>query len=642
MAKLSADKRQQIVNQALQEIEFNRRYKQGKIPFWQKNEDLYYGKETPQLETRANIGIESAQMQMFVNTIWSKIDDPLTFKFAKRKNSQIKRVARLNALRKMDQDRDFWDLKDLAGKKQAIIYGRAVYSYFADSFEGYAPHLDPVDVYDFLIDPAGGGLDMERAKNLGRYGVIKERGELEDGMRAGLYDRTQTTLLLSGSGNAIEMPQEELNKRNRTLDTNVWIQNKESGIDHDKYKFWEWFTTFDGERYYLLLTERGGTAIVVENLQERQPATKSFPLGAYPFWSWAPFIDLTEFWSPSYCDYARRIFNGQGLSINQAVDNSERINFPQKAVDVGAIMNLAELKYRRNGYIQFKKGTDVNKAMQTVVTPAIDTPLKVFDKLDAIQEKASGVTANAKGSSTDTKVGIYEGNQAAEADRYGLLNKSYSAGYKRFAQLYEMGVRHNLTQRTAIDILGIDGIEIENITSKDIFRKDDTFATLVESSAAETQMSQADKKDKITYLQMVTNAPSTTAFINKRKSIALQGEIAGLQEDEIDQLLDTSMYGTSAMIADADQDIEAILDGKEVKPRMNANNAYMERIVSFMGKQKDDIKHDKYMKLAEYVKLITPYVVSNSEREAQKEASMMLRQAGAPTQPTAGINGVSQ
>lgn len=55
--------------------------------------------------------------------IMEQIDgNPLTFKFAKRKESQLKRVARINALRKSDQDEDDWDIKDITGKKQATIY----------------------------------------------------------------------------------------------------------------------------------------------------------------------------------------------------------------------------------------------------------------------------------------------------------------------------------------------------------------------------------------------------------------------------------------------------------------------------------------------------------------------------------------
>lgn len=127
-------KRDKIVAQALQELIFARRYKQGKVTNWQKNEDLYYGKKATPLESRANVDL--GRMQEFVHTWLSKIDNPLTFKFAKKKESQLKRVARMNALRLSDQQSDDWDIKDIAGKKQAAIYGRSVFWYYADSVNG--------------------------------------------------------------------------------------------------------------------------------------------------------------------------------------------------------------------------------------------------------------------------------------------------------------------------------------------------------------------------------------------------------------------------------------------------------------------------------------------------------------------------
>src|SRR5437879_296783 len=109
---ISKDKRDKIVAQALQELIFARRYKQGKVANWQKNEDLYYGKKTAPQESRANVDL--GRMQEFVHTLLSKIDNPLVFKFTKRKESQLKRVARFNALRQTDQQADDWDIKDIA------------------------------------------------------------------------------------------------------------------------------------------------------------------------------------------------------------------------------------------------------------------------------------------------------------------------------------------------------------------------------------------------------------------------------------------------------------------------------------------------------------------------------------------------
>lgn len=632
-------KRDKIVAQALEELIFARRYKQGKVSNWQKNEDLYYGKKVAQLESRANVDL--GRMQEYVHTWLSKIDNALTFKFTKRKESQLKRVNRLNALRKIDQDRDDWDIKDIAGKKQAAIYGRAVYWYYADSINGYQAHLDNVDVYDFLIDPSAGGIDIEKARFMGRYGVVKDKKELKQGVKDGLYLPYEVSVLTGGDGNAAEVSQEETNKRNRSLDTNITRTNKEADSTTDKYKFWEWLTTYEGERYYLLLTEKGSTGIRVECLDDMFTATEEFPKGAWPVWSYATCPDLTEFWTPSPCDYVREIFMAQAVSINQMLDNSEQINKPQKVVDVGAIENLAELKYRRDGYIKVKQGNDVNKVLQVVRPPAIDTPIEVFNILEGIQQKASGVNAGTEGAEkTDGKVGIYEGNQAAAADRFGLVNKSYTFGYKRFARLYEIGVRDHLVKKVAIDLIGPDGIETEEVSKRDIFHRSDTFGVMVEASDAEEQASAIDQKNKLQFLDTILANPLTAAIVNPKKAFEIQAKVAGLNEDEIKQLLDTSEYGNAEIISEAELDIEGLLEGKQVKPNKAANLAYKQHVVDYLNDHEDDMTHEQFMRIATYLTGLEQIVMQNTVREMQAKIAATAvptapQKPGAPAAPIA-------
>ena len=61
-------------------------------------------------------------------------------------------------------------------------------------------------MYDFLIDPSAGGIDIEKARFMGRYGVVKDRYELK-GNKA--YLATEVTTLLQGKGNNTERPQED-------------------------------------------------------------------------------------------------------------------------------------------------------------------------------------------------------------------------------------------------------------------------------------------------------------------------------------------------------------------------------------------------------------------------------------------------
>lgn len=634
MPSINYTDRQRITAQALTEIAFARQFKQGKVKNWKKNEDLYYARKIVTEESRANVDL--GLMQSYVHTILSKIDNPMVFKYTKRKNAQLERVLLLNALRNYDENRDAWDMKDLVGKKQGVIYGRAVYAYHADSHVGYCPHLENVDVYDFLVDPAGGGIDLENAMFMGRYGVVKTKAQLRDGMKDKIYLKTETEVLLEGGGNSTEMPQEKVNQQNRTVDQNVWISNKEIG-NINKYIFWEWYTTDlkTGERYYLLINERAGTTIRIEKLSDL------FASNLWPFWTWAPFPDLTEFWTPSYCDYVREVFMAQAISINQMLDNSEQINKPQKIVQVGAIENLAELKYRRDGYIKVKKGIPADQALQTIKVAQINTPVAVYNLLDAIQEKASGVTAADKGAAVNnsgSKATIYEGNQVNSADRFGLLNRSYSFGYTRFARLWEAGVREHLSKKISIDILGPDGIEMKEVSRRDIFRsKDESFGLIVESSNAELALSEKTRNEKFDFLSnqskpVLLGQPPVQ---NQQKAYELMAQIRGFDEETIRELQDTSDYGTSKIMSEADRDIESILDGKKIEPNQAANNAYKQRFVDWLRDHQEDISDPQTIEyFFAYITSLQPIIDRNMTREGNTILSdAILKGAITPTAP---------
>ena len=614
---IKKETRDKIVAQALKEIQFARIYKQTKIQNWQKNEDLYYAKKVPTNDSRANI--ELGRTQEFVHTLLSKIDNPLIFKFVKRKESQLKRVKRLNSLVTIDRKNDIWDLKDLAGKKQAIIYGRAIYSYSADSIdEVYKPHLDNIDVYDFLIDPSAGGLDIDRARYLGNWGTVKTRDELKSNKK--FYISSEVDILLNGTGNNTTKPQEELNKDNR-----MYGSTKQKELqDEDKFKFWQWFTTYNGKRWYLLMTNEG-LCIRCEKLNDIFTPTADFPLGYWPYWTWACFPDLTEFWTPSYLDFQREIFMAENVCINQMFDNAEARNKPQKKVQIDAIENLAELKYKKDGFIKVKKDFDINKAYQTVETPSVETPLIVFDKLEAITAKSSGVTDITSGvADEDGKVGIYEGNQRATADRFALLNKSYSFGYDRFAKLYQIGVRDNLTKKVAVDMIGPDGIETEEVNAKDIFKTGDDFLVLVENSNAEQLVSLAEKKAKLTFLSNNQANPVQ----NPKKAYEMSAKIVGLTEDDIKQLMDTTEYGNAELMSECARDIEDLLDGKKIKPNRMANNAYKQKMVDYMKDHEEDMSPRQFANMTAYIISLEPIIMENEVRMLEQNPQVPSGGAG--------------
>lgn len=620
MAVIKKEVRDKIVAQALTEIAFARRHKQGKVAKWQSVEDFYYGNKKKTDEARANVDL--GQMQEHVHTLLSKIDNPLTFVYTKRKDSQLKRVARLNAIKDAEADRDFWDIKDIAGKKQMAIYGRAIYFFYADSATKFQTHLENTDVYDFLIDPSAGGLDIEKARNLGRYGVVKDRYELKNNP---LYIQTEVKTLLAGKGNNTERPQEEVNKQNRVY-ANKHQSGQKEDTSEDKFKFWEWYTTYEGQRYYLLLSETGAQAIRLEPLKD------IFASDMWPCWSYAAYPDLTEFWTPSPSEYVLDIIRSQNVSINQMLDNAERVNRPQRIVDIGAIKNLAELKYKRDGYIKATPGTAAT-AVKIIETPSIETPLKVFSQLESIKGKASGVNDAAKGvEDTDGRATIYEGNQANTADRFGLFNKSYSAGYKRFGQLFMHGVDEHLTKKMAVEYIGPNGIETERINRSDIFKKDDDFGMLIESSNAELALSESKKRTLSAFYSALVGQAT---IANQKVVMENLGKVAGASPEEIRQLLDLDLYGTSEIMSEAERDIEDLLEGKIVKPNRMANAAYKQRMVNFMMDNEEDMDQEQLRRMIQYVRSLDEIIVQNTIREANEKAQQTVMAQNGATGPGA-------
>lgn len=600
-----------IAAQSINEIDIARTYKNGKVKSWQSNESMYYGVKETSEDSRANISL--GRMQEFVHTLLSKIDNPLVFKFTKRKPSQLSRVELLNSLRRFDADRNFWDLKDIVGKKQGIIYGRAIYAYYASSDKGtYESNLENVDVYDFLIDPSCGGIDIENAFFMGRWGVVKTIKQLKDGVKNKIYNKEAVSRLIESGGNSTEENQEETNKRSRSYDQET-IGDKENN-NHNKFKLWEWFTTFEGERYYILM-DNSGQWIRCEKLSDM------FSCNTWPFWTWAAFPDLTEFWTPSYCDYARDLFLAQDASIGQMLDNADAINKPMRAVDVSAIDDVTKLKYRKDGIIPVKKGVDINRAYQTVITPSINTPIQVFEILEGIQEKASGVTAQAKGTSDEKgKVGIYQGNEAAMADRFGLLNKSYSFGYKRFAKLYENGVKDHLIKKIAIEILGPNGVEVKQISKRDLYKKGDEYGITVEASNAEMMASKQDRNEKLAFLASEANNP----MINKKKSFEMRALISGLSEEDVRQLLDTNSYGNEKLISEADRDLESLLMGEVIEINDAANNQYKQRMVDYLRDHKEDINDRQFFAISAYIDSLEDVIFRNEARKLVNEQSQEM------------------
>jgi len=626
MALAHYKKRDELAKQALNEIDFSYRYKKARMSSWNKNEDMMnpdksspsvispYGGSTQQADTRAQVPLY--KMHGYVHTILSKIDSPLTFKYVKGETADLKKSKLMNSIKDKDAKIGRWNFKDLMGKRDAAIYGRAIYLYMTRNDKGqYKSLLNLIDPKDFLIDPDVGGLctgeedgsGVEKATYLGWWNTKLTRAQITKGIKDGIYYKKVAEDLMDGGTNTKTKTNQDNDKDNR----------KPSGAPRERYKnenqfiFYTWITTDENDdRYYLILTP-SGDCIRCEPWKEIRKS------GKYPIWTWAAFPDPREFWTPSYCDFARGIFQAQEKSINQSLDNSEQINRPQTAVNVDYVRNLAQVRYRKDGYIEIEGNVDVNRVLQTRQTPPIEGPFKVYDKLESIVESESGVTADVKGTSDEDTLGIYEGNMMQAGDRFGLLNKSYAEGYYRFAVLHKEGVMQDMKKKMAVQILGPMGLEIEMVSARDLKPFTNDYDILVESSIAEAQSNLADSKNKLTFLGSYKGDQT----INQKILFETQATIAGVDDDTIKRLLDTNDYDAIEVVAQADEAFQIIIGGDTPPLYKDANTAFLQRLHDLSDKYDHELSPDQHNAVFSYIDLIAPIVEKNAARSVVAESA---------------------
>lgn len=620
---IKKEERDAIVAQCIDEISHARLYKRDIVADWQKNEDIINDRtskgnsarslQNPQ-ETRANVALHKATG--FVQTVLSKIDTPLSFTFEAQHEGDIKSAKLFNALVAADRETDNWDFKDILAKKSAIIYGRAIFSYYAESSDGYKANLNNIDPYDFLTDPNTGGIDIQNARYCGAYNIRFDRYELEQGLKNGRFLKTETTELLSGTGNNDESTQEQEDKTNRYAQFSIKNRRKEK-YDPDLFKFWNWYTTYKGERYYVVLSETHGTALRIEKLKD---ITES---NLWPFWSYAVFPDAAEFWTESYVSIVREIFMAQNASINQMLNNADQINNPQRAIDVGAILDESELRFKRNGKIRFKRGTNIDQAYKILETPSIDTPIAVYETLENIVQLMSGVTGAIQGVAEEDKVGIYEGNISATSDRFNLLNKSYSNGYRQFATLYKYGVQEHLKKKQAVKIIGPKGVEVENINYKSISPLGD-YIVSVSATASESQTDFREKRERISMLDKYAG----TDVINAKNAFEMEAEIMGFSPSDIRRLTDPETTYRTEIISEAARDIELVISGKKILPNEIADIAYLQYLADYMRDKQENISMKQFMDLSDYFNSVKPIAVRNMVYSVQDELAKQGKQSG--------------
>lgn len=615
---ITKSKEDLIAEQCREEYEVALEVRHNRVLDWNKNFELYANKKVEGLKNRANVSLPI--MSGFVDTLESKIDNPPTLEFDKAEEADHKLVKKVNSMVALDsaQNHGNWKWKDILAKKNAIFTGRAIFKYYADSVKDkYRSHLVGIDPYDFLFDPWGGGEDIENARFIGQENIFMDKFELKR-QRHGIK-ASRINLLINERDEGDDKTDAD-NKYNERISRfqSMGIDVQSMGLRKVYgYNLTEWFTTYEGKRYMVLMDMKTNTWLKVIPLSEIFKVVDDYTEDSlWPFISFAPKTDQFNFWSVAPADDVREINYTANILMNQALDNRQKINYNMRAYDIKIFKDPKLLNYRPDGLVPASSlDGNIRNGIYEFETKelGIQGSINMIKFLDQITGRATGVTADSQGASEEDKVGIYFGNLQQVADRLGLYNMSYSNMYIKLGRLYFNGLREHLIEDMAVRIMGEKGIEWDKLREEEL--KDKNLDIVIKGGSAEAQLNELANRKKMNFL----GVNRQNQALNPEWRTKEEMKLSGYDDSDIAVAMDPTSQEDLDILAEAAQENQDLFLGKDVKPNKGATAKHIEKHREFAEKNEmDDAKFGAIMK---HMEAEMPYAVKNMAKRAFNQIS---------------------
>ncbi len=589
----TVDERDLISKQARAEYEAGLKYRHDREKAWQLIEDFYFNRVKKSLKSRFNVPVPI--LPGFVDTWQAKMAKHAALKFEHDSNeaeylATVKTTAFYVKVKNKD-DYD-WDMADTDGKKLAALSGRSIFEKYSSSDNGFKDVLEPVDHYDFITDPMGGG-HLERHRFLGQDNVFRSREELKAGAQKGVYDTNQVNKLINATttDKIVNNDNVFLSKQNRfvALGLNGLIYNY---AGQDLYKFIKMGTTWKGKRYYIVFNYETGIWI------RCQPLNEVFKSNLWPWTSWATHRDTFNFWSKGPCDDMVPMAEMIRILVNQELDNRNKKNYGMRAYDPDIFPNPAQLEWRPDGLVDVKAGLGAKKIADGIYefqTPELQGTINLVQWIDTMLKEKTGVNSETQGQSDTNKVGIAYLNVQQSSERTALTYESYVKCWQSIGRRFLWGLKEHMRSPMAVKIIGESGAEWDELARNEI---NPDWDIRVEGGQ-EADQQDAIKKKMLTDM-FASLLPDEISVTSPKWRMKMKLQIAGVDDDDIRMAFDLEGDQNKEVLARASQMIQDCLEGKPYKPYRGATTAFVQKIVDYATEEELPLpEYQKLMKIAE-------------------------------------------
>lgn len=592
-----------IAKQSVEQFAAGLKYKEKRMTMWTEVE-RQYNLEREKVLQPGKYDYPLPVLSGYVDALHAKVDDEPFIEFGQLTLADKPRAKRVTSAWNLYSDAEHadWPGEDRAGKKTAIMTGRAIFITFCESDPEFSHYFELIDSYDYVAEALSGGKISNHRCGF-QDNIFRSKYELET---APHYDQTQVKKLCVAT-------KDNAHKKNSITYRQKVSRLISIGLDPQSYsdyggdplfRLTQGFTQYKGTTYWIVMDMSTGIWLRCD------PIKQVFKSGKHPFVSWATNYDKFNFWSKAPAEDVIPVARAIRDLVNEQMYNIKKRNSGQRAYNPDVFDEPELLEWRPDGLVPATVGPGVAISQgiyefKTEDNTAITVNLINF--LDSFTAQKTGITAGAQGQSQkDTKVGVYYGDLQQVADRIGLKSKYYVECWRAAGQLFKWGLWEHFPAKLMVKVVGEEGIDWEELKKEDV---NPDFAIVPKSGKAELEASELKKKIKSQALTEVMADPANKPFLNPVIAIQMKLRNGSWEEEEIRTLMDVSTIGDETSVVNASQAIEDILQGKKARIYRKAGMAFLKKLRDFLDTNELDIKVEKEFAL--YFHMMAQIVAKN-------------------------------
>ncbi len=598
--------------------------------------ELYDGKTQKKLRQLFNVPIPV--FAGMIDTLNAQYDTPIQLKFQEGDAADYFKVQKINGAFQMEvmntAQNSKWDSKLRMARKHAIMNGRAILKYTAESDPEYKSELDVVNLKQFHFQPRG-GLYLENHLFAGEEDIEKTKSELLRGAASGAYNKEQVTQLLRNSSNRDYLPGSSAEFAQKLS------RFKPLGLDPDMhayvgepvYRLAQWIINIDGVRYFLVFHPWSKTWLRFEKWRDISTSD------LYPWESYATHEDDENFLSKSYGDDIYAASDSIVAMFNQELTNREKRNFGARAYDKDMfpdVRKLDEAMHRPDALVpaDTKGGTRrISEGVYEFKVGELNGTVNLIDWITGALGRNTGATDMAMGDVNEVskKASVAFAEQRSVSKRIGWGAQPFQDMMAGLGKRYVYGLKDNMPASMAIRLMGENGWDWDQITRLDLDTTKD-IDVLIVSKDQQMQESELNLQRRKEAQELIGADPLLAPIVSpKWRAEEVLRSVGRYEEADIATALDVKSSSDKKSIAKAAEAVQLIKSGKTPPIWYGATVPFMQKLVD-VSKDRQGTEPKLASAILDYAMQHQDIVKQNLERKAAEDGRAAAQQAAQPGQ----------